>query len=333
MERMRTSTRLRKMLESGDFLINIQVATAHQAQLAEKVGFKVVGISGANVSAVLLGLPDVGFLTMTEVVQNVERICRAVNIPVIVDCDTGFGNAINVRRTVDSVIQAGAAALFIEDQVAPKRCGFAKGKELISLEEAVGKYRAALDVRDELDPDFIIMARTDARGAVGGGLAEVIRRGKAYLEAGVDILYCEALRSREEIRQVRNALKDCLLTVTTQEIEPPLSQNEIQELGLCLPAVHISHIASIATYDFLLELKDRGLEAYLQFRRKIQDHPLGGPGTSGPLVGLLDLVGFPRIFEWEKKYLSPEKMSKYERSLGSYDPHLGNRQSTSVKRK
>ena len=126
-----------------------------------------------------------------------------VNIPAMVDCDTGFGNAINVRRTVASMIRAGAAGLFIEDQVTPKRCAFVKGKEVISLEEAVGKYRAAIDVRNELDPDFIIMARTDARTAVGGSLEEVIRRGKAYLDAGADILYVAALQSRDEIKQVR----------------------------------------------------------------------------------------------------------------------------------
>jgi 2-methylisocitrate lyase-like PEP mutase family enzyme len=253
---------------------------------------------------------------MTELVENVDRICRAVDLPVMVDCDTGFGNAINVRRTVEAVIRAGAAGLFIEDQVAPKRCGFVKGKELIPIEEAVGKYRAALDVRDELDLDFIIMARTDARGAVGGSLEEVIRRGKAYLEAGVDVLYVEALQSREEIKKVRKTFKNNYLRITSRSIEPPLTQQEMQRLRLIGPSCHIANIGSVAMYDSLLDIKQRGLDALNDFNSKFKDHPLGG-------FGVFDVAGFPKVVEWERKYLSPEKLEKYEQTLGQYDPRVG----------
>jgi 2-methylisocitrate lyase-like PEP mutase family enzyme len=310
------STILRNMLNNGEFFLTIYVGTAHQAQLAQKVGFKVVGISGSLTSTNILGLPDAGFLTMTELVENVDRICRAVDLPVMVDCDTGFGNAINVRRTVEAVMRAGAAGLFIEDQVAPKRCGFVKGKELIPLEEAVGKYRAALDARDELDLDFIIMARTDARGAVGGSLEEVIRRGKAYLEAGVDVLYVEALQSREEVKTVREAFKNNYLRITSRSIEPPLTQQEMQRLGLIGPSCHIAHIGSVAMYDSLLDIKQRGLDALNDFNSKFKDHPLGG-------FGVFDVAGFPKVVEWERKYLSPEQLEKYEQTLGQYDPRVG----------
>jgi 2-methylisocitrate lyase-like PEP mutase family enzyme len=315
------STVLRKLLKKDELLFTIWVGNAHQAQLAEKTGFPVIGISGSNTSTQILGLPDAGLITLTELVENVDHICRAVDLPVMVDCDTGFGNAINVRRTVDSVIRAGAAGLFIEDQIAPKRCGFVKGKEIISLEEAVGKYRAAIDVRNELDPDFIIMARTDARGAVGGSLEEVIRRGKAYLQVGVDILYAEALQSREEIKEVRKALKDCYLVVTPHAINPPLTQKEMQELGLCMAGCHITQIGSIAMYDFLVEFKQRGIQALIEFRKKTMSHPLGG-------FGIFDIAGFPKVVEWEKKYLSPEKLEKYEQSLGVYDPRVGHQGKT-----
>jgi 2-methylisocitrate lyase-like PEP mutase family enzyme len=312
------STAMRRLLKKGEILMTIMVGTAHEAQMAEKLGFTAVGISGASTSTQLLGLPDAGFLTLTEMVENVVRICRAVNLPVRVDCDTGFGNAINVRRTVEMVIRAGAAALFIEDQVAPKRCGFVKGKELISLEEAVGKYRAAVDVRNELDPDFILMSRTDARGAVGGSVEEVIRRGRAYLDAGIDIFYAEALQSREEIRQVRQALKGCYLVVTTQAIRPAVTEQEMKDLGLCMAGCHISQIGSVAIHDFLLDFKKRGIQAHVEFRKKTEGHPMGG-------FGVFDLAGFPRVAEWEKKYLSPEKLEKYEQSLGVYDPRVGHR--------
>ncbi len=307
------STRLRKLFEDSQILTTIWGATAHHAQLSQGAGFQAFGISGSNTSTHLLGLPDAGFITLTELVENVERICRAVEIPVLVDCDTGFGNAINVRRTVDSVIRAGAACLFIEDQVFPKRCGFVKGKELIPLEEAVGKYRAAADVRDELDPDFMLMARTDARGAVGGSVEEVIRRGKAYLEAGVDIFYAEALQSREEIRAVRAALPDCLLIATQYAIKPPLSRQEMIDLGLSMTGIHIARIASIAMYEFLKDYRQRGEDAYNEFTARYEGHPLAG-------FGIFDLTGFPQVVEWERAYLPKERLERYEQSLGVYDP-------------
>ena len=310
------STKLRKLLQGEELLFMVMVGTAQEALLAQKVGFKAIGISGASTCIQILGLPDAGFLTMTELVENVERICRVVDLPVRVDCDTGFGNAINVRRTVESVIRAGAASLFIEDQVAPKRCGFTRGKEVVPIEEAVGKYRAAVDVRNEMDPDFTIMARCDARGAAGGSLEEVIRRGKAYLEAGVDIFYPEALQSREEIKEVRKALPNCLLYASTQAIQPPLSEEEYKELGLCMAICHIFEIGAIAMYDFLVELKKRGIVAVNEFRQKAKSHPLGEFGN-------LDLTGFPKIAEWEKKYLSPEQLKKYDGAIGIYDPRVG----------
>jgi len=313
------STRLRKLLTNREeLLIMVVVGTAHEAQLAEKVGFKALGISGSNTSSQILGLPDAGFITMTELVENTERICRAVDLPVRVDCDTGFGNAINVRRTVESVIRAGAAALFMEDQVAPKRCGFVKGKQLIPLEEAVGKYRAAVDVKNELDPDFIIMARCDARGAVGGSLDEVIRRGKAYIDAGADIFYPEALQSRDEIKRVRDALKDCLLYASVGAIDPPLTEQEYMELGLCMAISHISRVGSIAMYNYLVDLKERGIEVHGEFMQKTKNHPLGG-------LGIYDLTGFPKVVEWEKKYLPPEESDRYDSSIGLYDPRVGYR--------
>jgi 2-methylisocitrate lyase-like PEP mutase family enzyme len=309
----RKSTMLRELLHAGQARNSIAVGTAHHAQLAQKTGHAVIGISGAMTSAHILGLPDAGFLTLTELVENVERICRAVDIPVTVDCDTGFGNAINVRRTVESVIRAGAAGLFIEDQVAPKRCGFVKGKELIPVEEAVGKYRAAVDVRNELDPDFVLMSRTDARGAVGGSLDEVLRRGEAYLKAGIDILYVEALQSREELRTVREAFPDAWLKATTMAIKPPLTAEEIESFGLVLVSCFPTQLGSMAIYDFLVEFKKHGADTMTQFFQGRQDHPLAG-------FGIFDLTGFAKVTEWERKYLDPAKLAAYDNSLGMYDP-------------
>ncbi|UQR68107.1 isocitrate lyase/PEP mutase family protein [Bradyrhizobium sp. C-145] len=261
----------------------------------------------------LLGIPDSGLHTLTEVVENTRRVCQAVSIPVSVDCDTGFGNAINVVRTVDAIIRAGAASLFIEDQVAPKRCGFVKGKELIPIEEAVGKYRAACDVRNELDPDFVIMARTDARGAVGGSIDEVMRRGEAYLNAGVDILYVEALQSREEMWAVRRAFPDAMLLMTPWAINPRITTEEMRKLGVVSTYVHFPAVGSIAMYDFLVDFVKRGDDAYNEFAIRTEDHPLGGWRT-------FDLVGFPKVHELEQKYLPAEALARYDNSIGVYDP-------------
>ena len=207
------SSQYRQLIQSQAPHTTVFGATAHHAQLAQATGFKVFGISGSNLSTHFLGMPDAGLTTLTELVDCTRNVCRSVAIPVLVDIDTGFGNALNVRRTVDEVIRAGAAGLFLEDQLAPKRCGWVKGKELVSIEEAVGKYRAACDVRDDLDENFVVMARTDARTAAGGSFEEVVRRGRAYLEAGADVLYVEALQNRDEVREIRRLFPNCPLTV------------------------------------------------------------------------------------------------------------------------
>ncbi len=313
----RASTAFRRMLVEGPLpVIGIWGATAHHAQLVESTGFPFFGLSGANVSTHLLGLPDAGLLTLTELAEATRRVCRAVSIPVCVDCDTGFGNAINVVRTVEEIVRAGAASLFIEDQLAPKRCGFVKGKELIPLDEAVGKYRAACDVRDRLDPDVVIMARTDARGAVGGGMDEVMRRGRAYLDAGVDVLYVEALQSREEIRAVRDAFPDALLKVTTYAIDPPLTTAEMRAYRLCTGGMHITRIGAIAMHDFLVRYREGGDDVFNAFNAEHRGHPLSG-------FGIFDLTGFPQVEALERRYLPAERMARYDRSIGVYDPRTG----------
>ncbi len=305
-----TSAAYRALIESQEPHTTVFGATAHHAQLAQAAGFKAFGVSGSNLSTHMLGMPDAGLTTMTELVDCVRNICRAVTIPVLVDIDTGFGNAINTRRTVEEVIRAGAAGAFLEDQVAPKRCGWVKGKELVDLEEAEGKYRAACDVRDELDPDFILMARTDARGAVGGGFDEVVRRGHAYLNAGADVLYVEALQNREEIRRFREIFPSCPLTVS---IRPLLSEAEMAEFRICTAWLHIAKFGAVAMYDFLKKYQREGRQVWEDFQVETQNHPLGG-------FGLFELTGFPALTELEKKYLPARRFEKYEESIGMYDP-------------
>jgi 2-methylisocitrate lyase-like PEP mutase family enzyme len=174
---MSKGRKFRELLRDKPYIFTPGVTTPLHAMILEKAGFDYVYIGGYDVSLTLLGLPDVGLITETEMVANARHAAGAVDLPVIADADTGYGNAINVIRAVRNFEAAGVAGIHIEDQVSPKRCGHVAGKMIISEEEAVGKLRAALDARS--DRDFVIIARTDAVAAQGGGLDEAIRRGKA----------------------------------------------------------------------------------------------------------------------------------------------------------
>jgi 2-methylisocitrate lyase-like PEP mutase family enzyme len=309
------STVLRELIDRKEILFRVGVAIALDAKMAEANGFEAVGISGANFAGQVLGLPDAGLITMTEVVENARRVANAVNIPAMVDCDTGFGNAINVRRTVREVILAGVAGLFIEDQLAPKRCGFVVGKELLDTEEAVGKFRAAVDARDELDPDVVIMARTDARTAVGGSLEEAIARSKAYKEeAGADVSYVEALQSRQEIEAVRKAVPGPL-AVSVQALRPLPTLQELEDLGCCMTLSNMFfHAGTVAKWDMLVEMKKHGLGPYHDWVEQHRNHPAAWPR-------IFERVGFSDVRKWEEKYLSPAQVkAKYEGSQGLFEP-------------
>jgi len=182
--------KFRQLLKDEDYLFTGGVYTPLDAQIAERVGMKSIYMSGYSV-AMANGWPDMGLLTMTEVARTASMIASAVNIPIIADADDGYGNALSTMRTVQEFIKTGVAGLHLEDQRFPKRCGHIAGKTIVSREEALGKYRAAVDVRNRLDPDFVLVARTDAYGAVGGSLEEAIWRGRAYADAGVDLVWCE----------------------------------------------------------------------------------------------------------------------------------------------
>ena len=311
---MKKTTVLKRMIENNEFFVLPGGGCALHAKIAEAVGFKVAYMSGMSACATVFGVPDAGLLTLTEMVENAGRMANAVNIPLIADADQGFGNAINVRRTVQEYIRAGVAGIHIEDQVAPKRCGFVQGKQLVSIEEAAGKYRAAVDAKNELDPDFVIIARCDARTAANGGLDEVVRRLRAYKEAGVDMLYMEGPLSVEEIRQVRAAV-DGPFTATTIELRPIPSLQEHIDLGMSCVIVPslVSRAGYYESWDFAKEFMDRGMDAYNDILEKRKNHPIFE-------FELFKFLGFGQIRELEGKYLSAEAMAKYAASSGVYNP-------------
>jgi len=183
-------TAFRRLLRQESYVFTGGIYSPLDAQIAERHGIKAIYMSGYSV-ALLNGWPDMGLLTMTEVAKSASMIASAVEIPVIADADDGYGNALSTLRTVQEFVKTGAAGIHLEDQRFPKRCGHIAGKTIVPREEAVGKFKAAAQERDRLDPDFVLIARTDAYGAVGGSLEEAIWRGRAYADAGVDLVWCE----------------------------------------------------------------------------------------------------------------------------------------------
>lgn len=222
---------IRRLLKEKGMLVMPGVYDALSAKIASRAGFEVMFITGYSLSATLLGEPDFGILTQTEVLAAAERICPIVKPPVIVDADTGYGNAVNVIRTVKGLIRAGAAGMFLEDQVWPKRCGHMKGKQVIPLEEQLKKLQAAMDARQE--GDLYIVARTDARQALG--LKEAIRRGVAFKEAGADAVFVEAPESKEEMREIsRNIPGPLVANMIERGVTPLMGPQELRELGFQL---------------------------------------------------------------------------------------------------
>jgi methylisocitrate lyase len=242
-------------LVANDTVLMPGVYDALTARIAARVGFDIVFISGYSVSAVRLGEPDFGFLTESEMADAARSVTRVSRAPVIVDADTGYGNAVNVMRTVRDFQDAGAAGVFLEDQVWPKKCGHFQGKQVISTDEHASKIRAAAEARGERD--LFIVARTDARQPLG--LDDAIARCLSYKEAGADALFVEAPQSVEELEQIAKELPPPLVAnMIERGVTPHLSRSELEELGFQLIVCPLAALysSSKAVLDVLTELRD-----------------------------------------------------------------------------
>lgn len=229
MNEMSSPRRLRDLIaRSGPPLMLPGAPNALTARVVEEAGYEAVYVSGAGVTNTFLGAPDLGLLTLNELADHVRAIADAVALPAIVDADTGFGNAINVQRTVRVLERAGAAGLQLEDQVSPKKCGHFSGKDVISADEMVGKVRAAVDAR--IDDDFAIVARTDALATEG--LEQAVDRIGRYRDAGADILFVEAPRSAEQMRHVVRSVPGVhMANMVEGGLTPLTSREELGEIG------------------------------------------------------------------------------------------------------
>jgi 2-methylisocitrate lyase-like PEP mutase family enzyme len=273
---------IRQTLSAQGQLIMPGVYDALSAKIAARAGFEVIFITGYSLSATLLGEPDFGLLTQSEVVAAAQRICAVVDTPVIVDADTGYGNAINVMRTVQDLIRAGAAGMFLEDQVWPKRCGHMKGKQVIALDEQLKKLRAAVEAKQ--GSDFFIVARTDSRQALG--LKEAITRGLAFKEAGADAVFIEAPESKEEMKEIARQVPGPLVAnMLERGVTPLMGPKELKELGFDLIVWPLAPLYSAA---------QSLTEVYTTLRRD--------GSTLAILDRLMPFDDFNRIVGLEEKY-------------------------------
>ena len=287
---MLNTTRLRELLVQRDLLVAPGAYDALSARLIAQAGFPAVYMTGFGTAASVLGQPDVGLLTMSEMVSRAAALAAVVgDRPLIADADTGYGNPINVRRTVREYERAGVAAIHIEDQVWPKKCGHMEGKQVIPVDEMVQKIRAAADARQ--DPDFVIIARTDANAVYG--LEDALRRGRAYREAGADVIFIEAPRSIEELHAIAQAFPDVPLLYNWAESgkTPLLPLEEIHALGFKLVIFPVSML--FAATQALLDL----LEALKQGRTS-----LAFAERMVTFSQFTDQIGLPEIQALERRY-------------------------------
>ena len=236
------AAKLRGKIGNGDFMPMPCCFDALSAKMIEQAGFGVTFMSGFAASASRLGQPDLGLMSYAEVVDQARNITDAISIPVIVDGDTGYGNAMNVRRTVEGFAKAGCAGVLIEDQLAPKRCGHTPGKDVVSRDEAFDRIKAAVDARQE-GTDILIMGRTDANHT--HGLDEAIHRGKQYQEIGADIVFIEAPKTVEEMETICREVPGChMANIVEGGLTPNLSMEQLQDVGFQFVAYPLTLLAA-----------------------------------------------------------------------------------------
>ncbi|GAX61976.1 2,3-dimethylmalate lyase [Candidatus Scalindua japonica] len=269
---MNKSNLLRKRLAEPGIILSPGVYDCLSAKIAERTGFEVLFTSGFGISGSLLGYPDYGLLTATEMLNAAGNISQSVNIPLIADIDTGYGNPVNVVRTIKDVVNLGIAGVILEDQMWPKRCGHLDGKHVITMEEHVEKIRAARFASGE--SGLVIVARTDARAELG--LEEATRRGKAYYEAGADIIFIEAPQTEEELKKIPSALPNEPLLANMIEggKTPCLNARELEENGFKIGVFALSGLfaATRAIEDCFRFLKENGTTSGFENISSFQDY-------------------------------------------------------------
>src|SRR5262245_37496013 len=313
----KTTSRFAELLKRPGLLVMSGGFSPLHARMSEVVGYEAFFMSGSQVAAYVYGYPDVGLLGVSEMVESVRRIANVTDIPVFADADTGYGNAVNVHYTVKEYIRAGAAGLHIEDQEAPKKSGTQAGRRLISVEEAIGKFRAAVAAKKELDDDFVVCARCDSIGSEGGGFEDAVRRGIAYVkEASVDAVWMNTLTERGQIEEACRRIPAPVIAPYYGPRPSPTFE-EFQNLGaaaVLYPSLTTANGLQ-STWEVLHDFRERGPLVLDEWNKKAQASPHGMvPRTQDPILPA------KKIIQLEDEFIPKELKRDYDKTFG-HDRH------------
>ena len=305
---MKKTLLYKQLLQAKEILVTVGIYDGLTARLAQAMGFKAATVSGAGISESRMCLPDMGIMGLADNVDQFRNIARCVDIPLKADADTGYGNAVNVYYAFQAFEQAGAACIMVEDQIWPKRCGHIKGKQVISSEEMVKKIEAAVEARR--DPDLCIMARTDAAGVLG--IDEAIRRANLYADAGADLVFADALLSKEDIKRFAGEAKKPIAVnmgfgIRKRPTTPLISAKELEAMGVA--TVNYARIMSSAAVSGMK--KALGVLQESIQKNEVYDRP----DLCIDFEELSTLMGLPRIRELEDRFLPEDVLAdKYGKS-------------------
>ena len=303
--------KFRKLLKPGKFSPMPGGFAPLQAMMAEEVGFESFFLPGSQLSHFLYGVPDNGIVGLRDLVDHARHVAAHTNIPILVDADTGYGNAVNVHFAVQEIIRSGVAGMQIEDQEAPKKSGTAAGRRLISVDEAVGKIRAAGAARDEIDPSFVICARCDGNGAEGMNFDDTLRRCIAYVkDGGADLIWLNSVPSLAQARRAAKEVPGPLLVTWGGGGTPP-SWADYARAGVNITLYPTIAATSglQASWEVLSDFRLRGAKALLDWERHIVQNPFGRPPAK-------KLLGYDKILAIEKRYLPAAAQRDYQGTFG-----------------
>lgn len=315
-EATRKRKRLRELLGRKEILVMPGGFSPLLAKIAEQAGFEAYFLAGSQLSAFMYAYPDTGVIGLRDFIDHARHIAARTSIPLLVDFDTGFGNAVSTWYAVQECVRSGAAALQIEDQEAPKKSGTLAGRRCISRAEAVGKIRAAIDARDAIDPQFVVCARVDALGAEGETWETALARCQSYVdEGGADLVWLNSAQSREQLEEACRKVKAPILTIWGGAGPAPTPQ-EFESLGVRV-ALYPTIAASAglqAAWHVLHDFKARGLQAITDWQGQMREGPYGIPNFG-------ELTGLPKVRELEASFIPPENQRDYETTWGHRPAH------------
>lgn len=315
-EATRKRRNFRELLSRNEILVMPGGFSPLLAKIAQDAGFEAYFLAGSQLSAFLYGYPDAGVLGLRDVVDHARHIAARVDIPLLVDFDTGFGNAVNAWYAVQECVRSGAAALQIEDQEAPKKSGTLAGRRCIGQAEAIGKIRAAIDARNAIDPEFVVCARVDALGAEGETWASALMRCQAYVEeGGADLVWLNSVQTRAQLEEACRKVKAPILTIWGGTGPAPTPQ-EFEALGVrvALYPTLASSVGMQAAWHVLHDFKSRGSQAIAEWQAEMRSRPYG-------VANFAELTGLAKVRELETRFIPPEGQRDYDTTWGHRPAH------------